>query len=92
ELMQEYDRYLQALGLEFEPVVVKRSDYVMHLLPDIAHLKVIKASGFTFAKAGLADAHAQLASCADHPMGVAVLPTDCVVPALEWLYGGRKLG
>ncbi|WP_122408796.1 P-loop NTPase fold protein [Pseudomonas viridiflava] len=92
ELMQEYDRYLQALGLEFEPVVVKRSEYVMHLLPDIAHLKVIKASGFTFAKAGLADAHAQLASCADHPMGVAVLPTDCVVPALEWLYGGRKLG
>lgn len=90
--MQEYDHYLQALGLEFEAVVVKRSEYVMHLLPDIAHLKVIKASGFTFANVGLPDAHAQLVSCADHQMGVAVLPIDCVVPALEWLYGERKFG
>lgn len=90
--MQEYDHYLQALGLEFEEVVVKRSEYVMHLLPDIAHLKVIKASGFTFANVGLPDAHAQLVSCADHQMGVAVLPIDCVVPALEWLYGERKFG
>ncbi|QYX50465.1 KAP family NTPase [Pseudomonas sp. S07E 245] len=92
ELMQEYDHYLQAQGLEFEAVVVKRCEYVMHLLPDIALLKVIKASGFTFADAGLPEAHVQLASCADHPMGVAVLPTDCVVPALEWLYGARKFG
>ncbi|PYD04895.1 hypothetical protein DND90_13080 [Pseudomonas syringae pv. maculicola] len=90
--MQEYDHYLQALGLEFEEVVVKRSEYVMHLLPDIAHLKVIKASGFTFATVGLPDAHAHLVSCADHQMGVAVLPIDCVVPALEWLYGERKFG
>ncbi|OPA89655.1 hypothetical protein BFW86_14365 [Pseudomonas fluorescens] len=90
--MQEYDHYLQALGLEFEEVVVKRSEYVMHLLPDIAHLNVIKASGFTFANVGLPDAHAQLVSCADHQMDVAVLPIDCVVPALEWLYGERKFG
>lgn len=90
--MEEYDHYLQALGLEFEEVVVKRSEYVMHLLPDIAHLKVIKANGFTFANAGLADAHAQLVSCNDHQLGIAVLPVDCVVPALEWLYGERKFG
>jgi len=92
DLMQEYDYYLQALGLEFEAVVVKRSEYVMHLLPDIAHLNVIKASGFTFANAGLPDAHAQLVSCADHQMGIAAMPNNYVVPALEWLYRERRFG
>lgn len=91
-LLQEYDNYLQAQGFEFKEVVVKRSEYVMHLLPDIAHLKVIKATGFTFASADLPDAQMQLASCADHQIGVVVLPTDCVVPALQWLYGERKFG
>ncbi|MFL9672932.1 P-loop NTPase fold protein [Pseudomonas marginalis] len=91
-LLREYDNYLQALGLEFEEVDVKRSEYVMFLLPDIAHLKVIKANGFTFASAGLPDAQLQLVSCADHQIGVVVLPTDRVVPALEWLYGERRFG
>ncbi|MGP5468806.1 P-loop NTPase fold protein [Pseudomonas helleri] len=91
-LLQEYDNYLQAQSFEFEEVVVMRSEYVMHLLPDIAHLKVIKANGFTFASAGLPDAQLQLVSCADHQIGALVLPTDCVIPALEWLYGERKFG
>lgn len=91
-LLQEYDNYLQAQGFEFKEIVVKRSEYVMHLLPDIAHLNVIKANGFTFASASLPDAQMQLVSCADHPIGVVILPIDCVVPALEWLYGERKFG
>ncbi|AHF68081.1 P-loop NTPase fold protein [Pseudomonas cichorii] len=91
-LLREYDNYLQAQGFGFEEIVVTRSEYVMHLLPDIAHLKVIKANGFTLASARLPDAQLQLVSCADHQIGVTVLPTECVVPALEWLYGERKLG
>lgn len=92
DLMREYDHYLQALELEFEGVVVKRPEYVMRLLPHIAHLRVIKPNGFTFAKAGLPDAHLQLVSCAGHQMGKTELPTDCVVPTLEWLYSERKFG
>jgi hypothetical protein len=92
DLLQEYDKYLQAQGFEFEEIVVKRSEYVMHLLADIAHLKVIKANGFTFANVGLPDAHLQLVSCTDHPISGVTLPTECVVPALEWLYAERNLG
>ncbi|WP_095124617.1 P-loop NTPase fold protein [Pseudomonas sp. Irchel s3a12] len=92
DLLQEYDKYLQAQGFEFEEIVVKRSEYVMHLLADIAHLKVIKANGFTFANVGLSDAHLQLVSCTDHPISGVTLPTECVVPALEWLYAERNLG
>lgn len=91
-LLREYDNYLQAQDFGFEEIVVTRSEYVMHLLPDIAHLKVIKANGFTLSSARLPEAQLQLVSCADHQIGVTVLPTECVVPALEWLYGERKLG
>ncbi|MEX5531923.1 P-loop NTPase fold protein [Pseudomonas syringae] len=91
-LMQEYDNYLQAQELEFEEVVVKRPEYVMHLMRDIAELGVITAEAFTFANTGLPDAQLQLVSCADHPNGLAPLPAESVMLALEWLYGGHNLG
>lgn len=91
-LMQEYDNYLQAQGLEFEETSVKRPEYVMHLMRDIAELGVITADAFTFASSGLPSAQLQLVSCADHPIGLAPLPAESVLPALEWLYGERNLG
>jgi hypothetical protein len=92
DLLQEYDNYLQAQGFEFEEVVLKRAEYVMHLLPDIAELRVISAKAFSVAKSGLPDAQSQLVSCADHPLDQTPLSAGAVVPALEWLYADRKFG
>lgn len=92
KLMEEYDLYLQAQGLEFEEVVVKRAEHLMHLLPDMAHLRVIKAQAFSFASSGLPEAHLQLVSCPDHPLDRVPLPSEAVVPALEWLYADHNFG
>jgi len=92
ELMHEYDLYLEAQGLEFEEVVVKKAEHLMHLLPDMSLLRVINAKSFSYASSGLAEAHLQLVSCPDHPLDRVPLPTEAVVPALEWLYADRSLG
>lgn len=91
-LMHEYDNYLHAQGFEFEGVVLKRVEYLMHLLSDMAELRVISAKAFSFATSGLSDAQLQLVSCADHPLDRVPLPAESVVPALEWLYADRTLG
>lgn len=91
-LMREYDSYLLAQGFEFEEVVVRRAEYVMHLLPDMAELQVINAKAFSFANTGLGEAQLQLASCADYPLDRVPLPSGSVIPALEWLYADRNLG
>jgi hypothetical protein len=91
-LLVEYDHYLHAQDFEFDEVVLKRAEYVMHLLPDIKELRVISAQALIFGNAGLADAHLQLASCPDCPLDVVPLPTESVVPALEWLHAERQFG
>ncbi|WP_349736746.1 P-loop NTPase fold protein [Pseudomonas jessenii] len=91
-LLVEYDLYLHAQDLEFDKVVLKRAEYVMHLLPDIKELRVISAQALTFGNAGLADAHLQLASCPDYPLDLVPLPAESVVPALEWLHAERQFG
>lgn len=91
-LMHEYDSYLHAQGFEFEEVVVRRAEYVMHLLPDMAELQVINAKAFSFDNTGLGEAQLQLVSCADYPLDRVPLPRGSVVQALEWLYADRNLG
>jgi len=91
-LMEEYDRYLHAQGFEFEKVIVKRAEYVMHLLPDMAHLHVINSKAISIANTGLGEAQLQLVSCADYPLDRVPLPSGSVVQALEWLYADLDLG
>jgi hypothetical protein len=91
-LLHQYDNYLHAQEFEFEEVVVKRAEYVMHLLPDMAKLKVINAKAFNLANTGLGEAQLQLASCAGYALAPAPLPNGSVVPALEWLFADRDLG
>ncbi len=91
-LLSEYDLYLYAQDFEFQKVVLRRGESLMHLLPDISNLRFIKASAFTLDDTGLPYAHAQLASCSDHLLAPVPLPAECVQPALEWLYAERKLG
>ncbi|EIU7172590.1 P-loop NTPase fold protein [Pseudomonas aeruginosa] len=92
DLMNEYDNYLHAQGLGFEEVVLTRAEFLMHLLQDMAELRVINAKTFTVTKSGLPEAQLQLVSCADHPLDRVPLPVECVVPALEWLYANSALG
>ncbi|WP_413043837.1 P-loop NTPase fold protein [Pseudomonas sp. YJ42] len=91
-LMHEYDCYLHAQGFEFEEFVVRRAEYVMHLLPDMAELRVITAKALSLADTGLGEAQLQLVSCADYPLDRVPLPSGSVVQALEWLYADRNLG
>lgn len=91
-LLEEYDLYLHAQDFMFDSVVLSRAECLMHLLPDIAELRVISAEAFTLNNAGLGNAHLQLVCCVDHPLDLVPLPADSVVPALEWLYANRELG
>jgi ABC-type multidrug transport system fused ATPase/permease subunit len=91
-LLVEYDLYLHAQSLEFSKVILKRAEYLMHLLPDIKTLRVISAQAFAINSTSFADAHSQLVSCADHLLDLFPLPADYAVPALEWLYANRNFG
>jgi hypothetical protein len=92
QLLCEYDLYLYAQGFSFDKVILKRAEYLMHLLPDMQSLHIIEASAFTLNSSSLADAHLQLASCSDHPLTTEPLPAEYIIPALEWLYAEKKLG
>lgn len=89
--INEYDLYLHAQGMAFEPVALKRGEHLMHLLPLMAELKVIKSADFSLDDAALPSANLQLSTCTDHPLAPVPLPSGSVVPALEWVYGSRKL-
>ncbi|SDH71065.1 P-loop NTPase fold protein [Pseudomonas panipatensis] len=91
-LLRELDLYLYAQDFYFHRVALKQAEYLMHLLPDIGNLRVIKASEFALDDSGLADAHLQLVTCPDHLLVPVPLSAECVVPALEWLYAERKFG
>lgn len=91
-LLLEYDLYLDAQGFVFDKVVLLRAEHLMHLLPDFEELRVISDGAFTLAASGLEAAHLQLVSCPDHRLDLVPLPTESVVPALEWLYAGRGVG
>ncbi len=91
-LLKELDLYLYAHDFKFHKVVLKRAEYLMHLLPDFSNLRVIKASAFKLDNTDLAAAHLQLVSCSDHLLAPAPLPAECILPAIEWLHAERKFG
>lgn len=90
-LLQEYDLYLHAQEDAVEGMVLKRAEHLMHLLPDMEDLLVISRHDFTLEDAALPRANLQLASCSEHLLSPSPLPADTVVPALEWVYAGRKV-
>lgn len=91
-LFKEYDLYLYAQDEAIKEVTLTRAEHLMHLLPVIHELRIIDASAFLLDDTGLADAHLQLVSCTDHPLAQFPLPTEWVVPGLDWLYTKRDLG
>jgi hypothetical protein len=90
-LLQEYDLYLHAQDNVVGGMVLKRAEHLMHLLPDMEGLLVISRHDFTLEDAALLSANLQLASCSEHLLSPSPLPADSVVPALEWVYAGRKV-
>lgn len=87
----EYDRYLEALGLEADRYDAGNAAVVMHLLPIMKDLKVIRVDNFVLADTALEEANRQLASCNAHTFDLTPLPKGTLTAALKWAYGGRKL-
>lgn len=87
----EYDQYLNAMGLKSEEYEAASAAVVMHLLPVMKDLKVIRPDDFLLTEAGLEGANRQLASCDAHTLDLTPLPDSALKPALNWVYGRKKL-
>lgn len=87
----EYDLYLNGVGETFDGVVLDRVECVMHLLPAISEMKVIRAVDFEPRENAYPNANLQLVSTDNHPLTPAPLDSDQVVPALVWAYKHRKV-
>lgn len=87
----EYDQYLDALGLESVEYEVGTAAVVMHLLPVMKDLKVIRPDDFSLSDAGLEGANRQLASCDAHTFDLEPLPSSVLRVALNWVHGRKKL-
>lgn len=87
----EYDAYLNGVGETFDGVVLDRVEYVMHLLPAINEMKVIRGIDFEPREKAYPNANQQLVSTSGHPLTAAPLDSDQVVPALIWAYKHRRV-
>lgn len=87
----EYDQYLHALDLEAEQYDIVYASVVMHLLPLMKELKVIRPDDFQLSGDGYALANRQLASCAACLFGLTPLSNSGLTEALSWAYGHNKL-
>ena len=87
----EYDRFLGAVGGEFEGVTVDGAEYVMHLLSSIENMEVIKPHDFALSDKALPNANEQLVSTAGHSLVTSPLDRNEVVPSLHWAYGSRRV-
>lgn len=86
-----FDHYLDSLGMSFDAVVLQNAENLMHLLPAMSDLKIVRPALFSLADEGLKNAHRQLASCPSYPLSMTPLEASTVATALIWLYGNRKL-
>ena len=87
----EYDAYLSGVGETFQGLVLDRVECVMHLLPAINQMKVIRAIDFEPSERAYPNANLQLVSTSDHALTVSPLDSDEVVPALVWTYKHRSV-
>lgn len=87
----EYDEYLNGVGETFDGMVLDRVECVMHLLPAINQMKVIRAIDFEPSDKAYPNANLQLVSTDDHALTASPLDSDQVVPALVWAYKHRSV-
>lgn len=87
----EFDAYLHAAGETFDGMVLERVECVMHLLPTIKELKVIRAIDFSPSEKAYPNANLQLVSTSAHALTASPLASDQVVPALVWAYKHRRV-
>ncbi|MBI6765119.1 hypothetical protein YA0059_20900 [Pseudomonas syringae] len=88
----EYDAYLKGVGELFDGMVLDRAEYVMHLLPTIKEMKVIRSIDFEPSELAYPNVNIQLVSTDEHSLAALPLISDQVVPALVWAYKYRSVG
>lgn len=88
----EYDAYLNGVGERFDGMILDRVECVMHLLPTINEMKIIRAIDFGPSEQAYPNANLQLVSTDDHALAASPLTSDQVVPALIWAYKYRSVG
>jgi hypothetical protein len=87
----EYDLYLNGVGETFDGLLLDRVECVMHLLPAIEEMKVIRVIDFEPSEKAYPNANLQLVSTDDHALTASPLDSDQVVPALVWAYKHRSV-
>ncbi|WP_085683954.1 MULTISPECIES: P-loop NTPase fold protein [unclassified Pseudomonas] len=87
----EYDLYLNGVGETFDGMLLDRVECVMHLLPAIEEMKVIRVIDFEPSEKAYPNANLQLVSTDDHALIASPLDSDQVVPALVWAYKHRSV-
>lgn len=87
----EYDLYLNGVGETFDGLLLDRVECVMHLLPAIEEMKVIRVIDFEPSEKAYPNANLQLVSTDDHALIASPLDSDQVVPALVWAYKHRSV-
>ncbi|MEE5173311.1 P-loop NTPase fold protein [Pseudomonas alliivorans] len=87
----EYDAYLSGVGETYDGMILDKVECVMHLLPSISKMKVIRAIDFEPSEQAYPNANLQLVSTEDNGLFASPLASDQLVPALIWAYKHRSI-